>query len=76
VQAYRLGPSAWGLQFHAEVTDQDFQYWLDHYDTDEDAVREGIDPKAIARDTAPRMPGWHDLGRGICERFLQFAAER
>ncbi|HEX3616179.1 MAG TPA: type 1 glutamine amidotransferase [Solirubrobacteraceae bacterium] len=76
LQAYRLGDSAWGLQFHAEVTDADFQHWLDNYTVDEDAVRVGIDPGAIARDTAPRMAAWHELGVGLCARFLATAAAR
>jgi len=74
LQAYRIGGHAWGLQFHAEVTDADFQHWLDNYTVDEDAVREGIDPGAIAAATAPRMAGWHSLGEGICARFLEAAA--
>ena len=76
LQAYRLGDCAWGIQFHAEVTDEDFQYWLDHYTMDEDAVREGIDPVAIARETGGRMAGWHELGRGLCARFIDAAASR
>ena len=74
LQAYRLGSSAWGLQFHAEVTDEDFQHWLDNYTIDDDAVRERIDPHAIASDTAGRMAGWHELGEGICARFLATAS--
>jgi GMP synthase (glutamine-hydrolysing) len=74
IQGYRIGGCAWGIQFHAEVTDTDFQYWLDHYSTDEDAVRVGIDADAIARETAGRMQSWHELGRGICARFLEAAS--
>ena len=76
LQAYRLGASAWGIQFHAEVTAADFQHWLDNYTSDEDAVAEGIDPLAIARDSEGRLSAWHELGRGICERFLQVAQEQ
>jgi GMP synthase (glutamine-hydrolysing) len=76
LQAYRLGKCAWGLQFHAEVTAQDFQHWLDNYTIDEDAVAEGIDPQAIASETEGRLSTWHATGRGICERFLRVAAER
>jgi GMP synthase (glutamine-hydrolysing) len=76
LQAYRVGDSAWGLQFHAEVTDADFQHWLDNYTFDEDAVREGIDPEAIARETAGKMAAWHELGVGVCVRFLETAAAR
>lgn len=76
LQAYRIGKHVWGIQFHAEVTAADFQSWLDNYTDDEDAVREGIDPHAIAEDTAGRIAAWHELGRGICERFLLVAAAR
>ena len=75
VQGYRIGSSAWGFQFHAEVSDLDFQYWLDNYTMDEDAVRVGIDPAAIARETTGRMQGWHELGRGLCARFLEAAKD-
>lgn len=71
LQAYRIGDSAWGIQFHAEVTDADFQHWLDNYTVDDDAVREGIDPAAIAKETSGRMAAWHELGAGICARFLE-----
>ncbi|MDE3131829.1 MAG: type 1 glutamine amidotransferase [Acidobacteriota bacterium] len=74
LQAYRIGAGAWGIQFHAEVTDADFQHWLDTYTVDEDAVREGIDPEVLARASAPRMPAWHELGSGLCARFLETAA--
>jgi GMP synthase (glutamine-hydrolysing) len=74
LQAYRLGSSAWGLQFHAEVTSEDFQHWLDNYTIDEDAVREGIDPAAIASATEGRMAAWNELGAGVCTRFLETAS--
>lgn len=73
LQAFRIGSLAWGIQFHAEVTAADFQHWLDDYTSDEDAVAEGIDPEAIALDTAGRIADWHASGRGICERFLVVA---
>lgn len=76
LQAYRIGSRTWGFQFHAEVTDSDFQHWLDNYTVDEDAVREGIDPEAIAAQTAGRMAAWHALGEGMCARFLDIAAVR
>lgn len=76
LQGYRIGSCAWGFQFHAEVTAPDFQFWLDNYTFDKDAVREGIDPAALARATDGRMVAWHELGRGICARFLETAAAR
>jgi GMP synthase (glutamine-hydrolysing) len=74
LQAFRIGGHAWGIQFHAEVTGDDFQHWLDTYMTDEDAVENRIDVDAIAAINESRMQAWNELGRGICERFLQAAA--
>jgi GMP synthase (glutamine-hydrolysing) len=73
LQAYRLGERAWGVQFHPEVTGEDFQHWLDNYTIDEDAVRVGVDPSAIAAQCADRMPDWHALGAGLCTRFMEAA---
>jgi GMP synthase (glutamine-hydrolysing) len=75
LQAYRLpGARAWGIQFHAEVTRRDVNAWLDSYDSDEDAVRIGVDPEALRSETTPRLESWNELGRGIAERFLAEAA--
>jgi GMP synthase (glutamine-hydrolysing) len=77
LQAYRIGHHAWGIQFHAEVTSADFHHWLDTYASfDEDAIESRIDADAIAVATDERIDAWNDVGRGICERFLQQVAAR
>jgi GMP synthase (glutamine-hydrolysing) len=73
LQAYRLDGGAWGLQFHAEVTAESVQQWLADYREDEDAVASGLDPRAVAAATEPRIAAWNDLGRGIARRFLDKA---
>jgi len=74
-QAFRIDDRpAWGLQFHAEVTSAIVGSWLDEYRRDPDAIRIGIDPEAIRAETDERIGEWSELGRGICERFLAFAA--
>lgn len=71
VQAYRLGSApAWGIQFHAEVTAADAARWIDEYDSDEDAVRIGVDPAALHVATAERIEAQNALGRALCRRFL------
>jgi GMP synthase (glutamine-hydrolysing) len=71
LQAYRLdGAPAWGLQFHAEVTADDLDRWLDNYENDEDVVRLGVDPEAVRAESRERIAGWNELGRGISRRFL------
>lgn len=73
VQAYRLDGNAWGIQFHAEVTEEDLGRWLDDYANDEDAVRVGLDPDALREETKGKIRAWNELGRGICRRFLNLA---
>ena len=72
-QAYRLaGRPAWGIQFHAEVTLETADGWIGNYRTDPDAT--GIDPTAFAAETRREIAGWNEIGRGLCERFLELAA--
>ncbi len=73
LQAYRLDGSAWGLQFHAEVTADSVGAWLRKYREDEDAIRAEIDPDAIREETRRQIGAWNELGRGLCTRFLDAA---
>jgi GMP synthase (glutamine-hydrolysing) len=70
VQAFRVGPSAWAIQFHAEVSAADALHWIDDYKADEDAVRIGIDPAALRAETEPRIEAFNQLGRDLCGRWL------
>jgi GMP synthase (glutamine-hydrolysing) len=63
LQAYRLGDSAWGIQFHAEVTRSIVEGWLAS-----DGAGRTIDLAPIDR--------WAELGRGLADRFLEVAARR
>ena len=49
LQAYRVGHDAWGIQFHAEVTLDDFESWLDDFRSDPDAVALGVEGEAAGR---------------------------
>lgn len=69
-QAYRVGEVAWGIQFHAEVTAADAKNWTEDYRSDEDAVRIGVDPKALYEETELKIGDWNRLGRELCGRFL------
>ncbi len=75
-QAFRIGEAAWGIQFHAEVSVADAEFWITDYGSDEDAVRLGVDPEALRAQTMPRMAAWNDLGRALCSRFLAVVAAR
>jgi GMP synthase (glutamine-hydrolysing) len=74
-QAFRVADAAWGIQFHAEVTLADWESWVRSYRTDPDAVRIGVDPVALRAAGQDGIEEWNELGRGICDRFLAFAAQ-
>jgi GMP synthase-like glutamine amidotransferase len=73
LQAYRLEGPAWGIQFHAEVSAADAEYWIDDYRSDPDAVRIGLDPEALRHRTREAIGAWNEMGRVLCERFLETA---
>lgn len=76
LQAFRLANGrAWGIQFHAEVTAEIVDDWLDDYRSDPDAVRIGLDPQAVRAETAERIGAWNDLGRELARRFVALAAD-
>jgi GMP synthase (glutamine-hydrolysing) len=63
LQAYRLDDFAWGIQFHAEVTEDIVKRWI------------ATDGNRRRIDFAP-MESWTRLGRGLADRFLDLAARR
>jgi GMP synthase (glutamine-hydrolysing) len=63
LQAFRVGETAWGIQFHAEVTRGIVEGWL---------ASEGIGRRI---DLAP-MEDWNPIGRALAGRFLDVAAPR
>jgi GMP synthase (glutamine-hydrolysing) len=63
LQAYRIGESAWGIQFHAEVTREIVEGW---------AASDGAGRRF---DFAP-MERWNRIGRALADRFLEVAARR
>lgn len=73
LQAYRLGSSAWGIQFHAEVSASILDSWIASYATDPDAVALGLDPDRLRVESGPLIEGWNELGRGLAQRFLEAA---
>ncbi|HKH13147.1 MAG TPA: type 1 glutamine amidotransferase [Solirubrobacterales bacterium] len=70
LQAYRLEGPVWGIQFHAEVSAEDAEHWIDDYRSDPDAVRVGLDADSLRQRTRAAIADWNRLGRALCERFL------
>jgi GMP synthase (glutamine-hydrolysing) len=69
-QAFRLGETAWGVQFHPEVTLDIVRSWLGDADFPPDLDRDGF-----AAETERRIGEWNELGRMLCSSFVE-AAER
>ena len=71
------GTSAWGIQFHAEVTTDDVEAWIDDYRGRRGRGSHRPRPgRATTADRGARSAAWNELGRGLCERFLAAAATR
>jgi len=71
IQAYRLGESVWGLQFHPEVTREQVYEWTSMAP---DQV-EG-EPEAMLEETDRRIGEWTETGRRLCLAFLREAEQK
>ncbi len=69
-QAFRLGETAWGVQFHPEVVPEIVREWALDYESDPDAIAMGFDPPAHIAEAAERLPAWMEIGRDLFEGFL------
>ncbi len=69
-QAFRYGPSAYGLQFHAEMTAALVDDWLGEAGNERELAEvDYIDPAAIRAQTPQCLPRMQTLGRQILPRF-------
>ena len=66
-QAFRLG-NAWGIQFHAEVTQEMIEAWLDE---DPDDVPHSA---MLRKETRARIGTWNECGRRLSAAFLEIAS--
>jgi GMP synthase (glutamine-hydrolysing) len=67
MQAFRLGDSAWGVQFHPEVTLDQIEGWID----EDDDTR--VDHARLRAETRNRIDEWNDVGRRLCGAFVDVA---
>jgi GMP synthase-like glutamine amidotransferase len=73
---FRLGESAWGVQFHPEVTREILLGWFASYRDDADAVALGFEPQRAEAELAERLGPGEALGRRLFGAFAAAAADR
>jgi GMP synthase (glutamine-hydrolysing) len=66
-QAFRLGDTCWGVQFHPEVTEAQLEGWM--ADLDDPPPN----PDRLRAQTAQLIGGWNELGKTLCGAFLETA---
>jgi GMP synthase (glutamine-hydrolysing) len=67
-QAFRRG-NAWGIQFHAEVTQAMLEAWIA-----EDGHGLPLPAEELLAQTRARISRWNEQGRALCSAFLATAA--
>jgi GMP synthase (glutamine-hydrolysing) len=71
LQAFRAGESAWGIQFHAEVTGDSVEEWARSSKPEDDGA---LDVARLVAESRERIAEWNALGKKLCGRFLEVAA--
>ncbi len=69
-QMIRVGRSAYGVQFHLEVTEQMVMEWLEVNSDELEAEKDAIDPERIKSQAPGYIPDLHRYGRLVIARFL------
>lgn len=76
-QAFRYGPTAWGLQFHIEMTLDLALQWLEEpQNRQELASLDYIDPEVIRSRLPEALTVMQSLGRQVLGRFAELCRKR
>ena len=68
---FRLGPVAWGVQYHPEVSAEDFTDWIREDDAPVRAA--GLDPAAVGREVVDAGSVLDALAAAHARAFLAVA---
>lgn len=73
LQAFRIGESAWGLQWHPEVTADSIRLWAREHPPEPDGVPVTVNLDALEAAVDERIAPTNEQGRALCARFLAVA---
>jgi len=74
-QAFRVGPAAWGLQFHVEMTPPLMESWLNEANFSRELAQlPYIDPAAIRRAAPQQFPVMDVFSQRVLQRFVGLCA--
>ena len=77
MQAYRVGDSAWGIQFHQEVDAGEFAAWVDLASAETDlAAAWGKSAEQLRSEAGRNMADHEERGRELFRRFAAIVRER
>lgn len=76
LQAFRIGPAAWGVQWHPEITAETALLWAERYPPRPRGVPVPVDVGALREVIARRIDVTNADGRRLCARFLGVAAQQ
>jgi len=68
-QVIKVGPAAYGIQFHLEVTEQMIREWITVNEDELASLKGVVDPKAIIEETPERIEALNRLGSALGARF-------
>ncbi len=71
-QAFRLGPRAWGLQFHIETPPEMVRRWGEEYAAS--VVEAGLDPHLLAERAVEQLPEVAACWQPMVSRFAKLAS--
>ena len=74
-QAFRCGPSAYGVQFHVEMTPTLLEVWLGDAEFDGELVELGVKPDDLRRDLHDRYESIRDFSRCLIGRFAEICKD-
>lgn len=68
-QVIKVGPAAYGIQFHLEVTEQMIREWIAVNQDELASLKGQVDPDAIIEETPERIEALNRLGSALAARF-------